>query len=99
MDRRYLSAYFRCMHVATYKEMRDDLQSGQQDASQAEKENERRKRDRNPEDECSTKKRKRPPPTYQNPWPLATNNFFAPLPGFTNENCGAGKWRKPHQNP
>lgn len=37
------------------------------------------KRDTNYEDKCYTKKQKRPPPTYQNPWPAAKNNFFMQL--------------------
>jgi hypothetical protein len=37
------------------------------------------KRDTNSENECCTQKQKRPPPTYQNPWPAAKNNFFVQL--------------------
>jgi hypothetical protein len=34
---------------------------------------------KNFEDECCTKKQKRPHPTYQNPWLVAMNNSFEPL--------------------
>jgi hypothetical protein len=79
------------LYAAIYKEIWGSLQSsskesGQQDASQAEQ-NKCRKRDRNSEDECCTKKLKRPPPTYQNPRPVATNNFFAPLGDLPMENA------------
>jgi hypothetical protein len=71
------------MYATTYREMRGSLQpssmeQGQEDVSQTEQ-NKIRKRDRNSEAECCTKTQKRPPPTYQNPWPVATNNFYAPL--------------------
>jgi hypothetical protein len=62
------------------------MESGWQDVSQAEK-NKRQKWDRNFEDEYSTKKQKRPPPTYQNPWSVATNKFFAPLRDLPIQNA------------
>jgi hypothetical protein len=65
-------------YAGAYREMRDSLGLGQEDASQAEQ-NKHQKKDRNSEAECCTRKQKRPPPTYQNPWLMATNNFFAPL--------------------
>jgi hypothetical protein len=79
------------MYAATYKEMRDSFQwsskeSGEQVASQAEK-NKLRKRDRNYEDECCTKIQKRPSTTYQNPRPVVMNNFFAPLRDLRMENA------------
>jgi hypothetical protein len=36
---------------------------------------------------CCTKKQKSPPPTYQNPQPVATNNFLAPLRDLPMENA------------
>jgi hypothetical protein len=46
-----------------------------------------RKRERKSEDECCMKKQKRSPATYQNPRPVATNNFFAPLTDLHMENA------------
>jgi hypothetical protein len=82
------------MYAATYKEMGDSLQPsskelGQEDAWQAER-IKRRNRDRNYEVECSIKKQKRPPLTYQNPRPVATNNFFAPRRDLPMENAETG---------
>jgi hypothetical protein len=79
------------MYAAMYKEMGDSLQSGskesgQQDASQAEQ-NKCRKRDRESEDECCTKKLKSTPQPYQNPRPVAKNNFFAPLGDLRMKNA------------
>jgi hypothetical protein len=82
------------MYEATYKEMRNSLQpssieQGQEDVSQTEQ-NKLRKRDRNSEAECCTKTLKRPPPTYQNPRQVATNNFYAPLSHLHMENTETG---------
>jgi hypothetical protein len=44
----------------------------------------------NSEVECCTRKQKRPPPTYRNPWPMVTNNFFAPLRDFPKKNQNMG---------
>jgi hypothetical protein len=57
----------------------------QDGVSQAEQ-NKRRKRDRNSDDEYCTKKQKRPPPTYQIPRLVATNNLFAPFRDLHVEN-------------
>jgi hypothetical protein len=46
------------------------------------------KRDRNSENECCTKKQKRPPPTYQNPWSVSTDNLLSATHGFTYWKCG-----------
>jgi hypothetical protein len=54
------------------------MESGQEDVSQVEQ-NKCRNGNRNTEDECYTKKQKGPPPSYQHPWLVATNNFFASL--------------------
>jgi hypothetical protein len=83
------------MYAATYKQMRDRLQpsimeSAQEDISQAEK-SKRLKRNTNSADECCTKKQKRPPPAYQNPRPVAANNFFAPLRDLLMENLETGR--------
>jgi hypothetical protein len=48
------------------------------------------KRDRNSEDECCAEKQKRLPPAYQNPWPVATNSFFAQLRDLPMENTEMG---------
>jgi hypothetical protein len=48
-------------------------------------------RDRNSEDKCFTEKQETPPPTYQHPWPEATNNFFAPLRDLHMENAEPGR--------
>jgi hypothetical protein len=80
------------MYAATDKEMRGSLQpssteSGQKDVSQAEQ---NKCHKRNFEDECCTKNNNRPPPTYQNPRPVATNNFFVPLRDLPMENKEMG---------
>jgi hypothetical protein len=49
-----------------------------------------RKTDRNSEDESSTKKQKRPPPTYEKARPVPRNNFFAPLRDLPMENAETG---------
>jgi hypothetical protein len=67
----------------------DSLQLGQVDASQAE-ENKHQKKDKNSEAQSCTKKQKRPPPTYQNLRPMATNNFFAPLRDLPVEDAETG---------
>jgi hypothetical protein len=65
------------------------MECEQDDVSQA-GQNKRRKRDRNSEDEFCTKKQKRPPPTYQNPLPLATNKFFVPIRDLPIKNVETG---------
>jgi hypothetical protein len=42
------------------------------------------------EDECCAKKQKWLPSTYQNPWPVPKNNFFAPLRDLSMENAEMG---------
>jgi hypothetical protein len=82
MDRRYLLVYFTCLQPSTQDEV-----SGQENPSYAEQNTER---ETSVHDECCTKKLKSPPPTYQNPRPVATNNFFAPLRDLPMENAETG---------
>jgi hypothetical protein len=76
------------------KEMRDSLQQcnkecGQEDTSQVEQ-NKHRKRDKTSEDECCPEKQKRAPPAYNNPRPVTTNNFLAPLRALSMQNAETG---------
>jgi hypothetical protein len=56
-------------------------------------------RDGNSKDECCTKEPKQPPPIYQHPWPVATNNFFAPLSNLPMENAETGSERNSTKTP
>jgi hypothetical protein len=63
-------------------------ESGKEYASQAEQN--KLQKETNSEDECSTKKQKRPHPAYQIPQPLANNNSFAPLRDLALDNVQTG---------
>jgi hypothetical protein len=65
-------------------------ESRQEYVSQTEKKKTKAGRETNSENKCCTKKQKGPPPTYQNPRPVAINNFFPPLRDLSMENVETG---------